>query len=257
VRNLYRYLALSDARPARLARKLYWRIVTFTLPTPRVIVKPMLWAFLAVRTVYYWLIRVFVCEPLFKAYCTRYGRGVRTGAHIHWVQGVGNIILGDNVLIDGKCSFLFAARFSDAPTLTVGDNTSISAGSAFTIGKRIEIGRNCRIASQVWILDSSGHTADPEARLAGLPPSPEDVRPVTIGENVWIGAYSIIFPGVSIGDGSVVSAASVVTSDVPPYTVVAGNPARRVGTLARPISRNSSADESGPARVSSKASVID
>lgn len=233
VSKVYRYLALSDDRPARLARKLYWGINTFTLPAPKVIVRPMLWAFLAVRHIYYWVIRVFICEPLFKAYCKQHGRGVRTGVFIHWVQGEGDIILGDDVEIDGKCSFMFAARFSPNPTLRIGDHTVIRA-SSFAVCKNITIGKHCLIASGVSMFESSGHRSDPEDRLAGLPPRPEDVRPITIGDNVWIGQGSTITPGVTIGEGSIVSAASVLLSDVPPYTVVAGYPARKIASLRNP-----------------------
>ena len=56
-------------------------------------------------------------------------------------------------------------------------------------------------------------------------------RPILVGDNVWIGSRSILLPGTTIGEGSVVSAASVVRGEVPPYTVVAGNPARPVGSL--------------------------
>jgi acetyltransferase-like isoleucine patch superfamily enzyme len=196
----------------------------------------MLWAFLALRSVYFFGKRLLICEPLFKAYCRRYGRGVRTGVYIHWVQGKGDIILGDDVLVDGKCTFSFAARFAARPTLIVGDHTEIGHNCRFSIGKQITIGRYCHVASDVWLLDSSGHPSDPEARLAGLPPSAEEVRPVVVEDNVWIGSRSVIFPGVTIGQGSIVSAASVVTTDVPPYTLVAGNPARKVRSLAaRPV----------------------
>jgi acetyltransferase-like isoleucine patch superfamily enzyme len=234
VSQLYRYLALSDNRPARLARRLYWGIATFTLPAPKVIVKPMLWAYLAIRSVYYWLMRVLICEPLFKAYCKQYGRGVRTDAHIHWVQGKGDIILGDYVEVDGTCSFAFAARFSPNPTLRVGDHTIIRGGTSFVVCKSIAIGKHCKIAGGVSMFESSGHPSDPEDRMAGLPPRFEDVRPITIGDNVWIGQRSIITPGVTIGEGSIVSAASVVLSDVPPYTVVAGYPARKIASLRNP-----------------------
>jgi acetyltransferase-like isoleucine patch superfamily enzyme len=84
------------------------------------------------------------------------------------------------------------------------------------------------------MFDSSGHPADPQTRLAGLPPDADDVKPITIGDNVWIGGRAIVYPGVTIGAHSVVAAGSVVTSDVPPCTVVAGNPARRVGQLPTP-----------------------
>ncbi|MBX9628794.1 MAG: hypothetical protein K2X82_33680 [Gemmataceae bacterium] len=104
----------------------------------------------------------------------------------------------------------------------------------FTVGKLIRIGRNCRIASEVVMFDSHGHPSDPERRRAGLPPDESDIKPVVIGDNVWIGRRAIIFPGVTVGAGSAISAGAVVTSDVPPETVVAGNPARRIGSLAAP-----------------------
>lgn len=234
--SLYQFLATSDHPAARAVRRLRRGILEVTLPAPRVVVKPMLWSFLCLRAAYFFGKRLLICEPLFKAYCRSYGRGVRTGVYIHWVQGKGEIILGDDVLVDGKCSFSFAARYAARPTLSVGDHTEIGHNCRFSVGKRIAIGRHCHIASDVWMLDSSGHPADPEARLAGLPPSPDEVRPVVIEDNVWIGSRSVIFPGVRIGEGSVVSAASVVTIDVPPNTLVAGNPARKVRSLvARPV----------------------
>jgi acetyltransferase-like isoleucine patch superfamily enzyme len=87
------------------------------------------------------------------------------------------------------------------------------------------------IAAETLIFDSSGHPSDPEGRLKRLPLRPEDVRPITIGDNVWIGQRSIITPGVVIGEGSIVWTASVVLNDVPPYTVVAGYPARQLASL--------------------------
>jgi acetyltransferase-like isoleucine patch superfamily enzyme len=57
------------------------------------------------------------------------------------------------------------------------------------------------------------------------------VKPVRIHDNVWIGRNAIVHPGVTIGEGSIVSAGAVVMSDVPPMSIVAGNPARKIGTL--------------------------
>ena len=146
---------------------------------------------------------------------TSCGRGVRTDVYIHWIQGRGNLIVGDDVLMDGKCSITFASRYSANPTLTIGDHSGIGHGCRFTIGKRITIGRHCRIAADVWMFDSSGHPLDAAARQAGDSPRPDDVRPITIGDNVWIGGRAIIHPGVTIGDHSIVSAGAVVMSDVP------------------------------------------
>jgi acetyltransferase-like isoleucine patch superfamily enzyme len=115
----------------------------------------------------------------------------------------------------------------------LGDGTGIGHNCSFTIGKQITIGRHCRIASGVSMFDTPGHPSDPEARLAGLPARTEEVVPISIGNNVWIGSRSIIYPGVTVGDGSVVAMGSVVMSNVAPNVLVAGNPARQVRSLAR------------------------
>jgi acetyltransferase-like isoleucine patch superfamily enzyme len=210
-------------------------VLNFGLPPiPRALTVPLLAVFLTLRSTYKFFVRVFICEPFFKAYCTKYGRGVHTGASLHWIMGRGQLIVGDNVRIDGKCTFSFAARFSDQPTLIIGDNTGISHGCHFTIGKKIVIGRQCRIANNVWIFDSPGHTADPIGRMAGLPPTDDEVVPVVIEDNVWIGRGAIIMKGVSIGQGSIVVAGSVVMMNVPPNTMVAGNPARQLRKLTDP-----------------------
>jgi amino acid adenylation domain-containing protein len=232
-RRLYRFLALSDHALARGARRIYWGLRTLSLPAPRVLVAPLRWAFIALRSVYFFLWRVFFCEPIFKSYCLHYGRRLHTGYFIHWVQGNGDIVIGDDVAIDGKCSFTFAARFTEHPTLSIGNRTGIGHNCMFTVGKQIRIGNQCRIASDVWMFDSGGHSLDPDARSLNIPLDSEAVRPIEIGDNVWIGRRSVIFPGVTIGEGSVVAACSVVMSSVPPYSLVSGHPAKVVGELER------------------------
>lgn len=225
------FLAASDHRVARSARAVRRGYQQFTLPVPVVVVRPMLWVYIGLRGAWYTFRRVFVAEPLFKAACTRYGRRVRTDIFVHWIQGKGQLILGDDVAVDGKCSFTFASRFAESPIFRVGDRSGIGHNCSFTIGKCIAIGADCRIASDVWMFDSPGHPSDPAARMAGHPTAEEEVRPVSIGNNVWIGRRCIIFPGVTIGENSIVVAGSVVMTSVQPNSIVAGNPARRIGTL--------------------------
>lgn len=229
--NWYRYLATSDNWKALAIRRVYRGLTNFSVPAPRLITIPILSLVISIRSTYYFFMRVFICEPLFKAYCTSYGRNLHTGVFLHWVQGKGDIILGDNVTLDGRSNIFFAARFSERPTLRIGDNSGFGHECAFSVAKEIRIGRHCRFASNIAIFDSSGHPAEPVARMNGAPPSSDDVRPVIIGDNVWVGTNCIIFPGVTIGDNSIVSAGSVVMSNVPPNTVVAGNPARMVRSL--------------------------
>jgi acetyltransferase-like isoleucine patch superfamily enzyme len=200
------------------------------MPVPRVLVTPVLWGYLAGRSVIHFARRVFIAEPLFRAYVSERGEGLHTGIYVHWIDGVGDIIVGKNVTFDGQSSIRFASRFVDRPKLIVGDGSALSHNCQITIGKQVKIGKHCRIASEVLIADSSGHPSEPSSRLAGAPPADEDVRPVTIGDNVWIGRRAIIMPGVTIGEGSVIASGAVVMTDIPPHTVAAGNPARRVAT---------------------------
>lgn len=91
---------------------------------------------------------------------------------------------------------------------------------------RVSIGDNCFLAPGVGIY-TAGHPIHPDIRNAG----PEYGISITIGDNVWIGAQSVICPGVHIGSGVVIGAGSVVTHDIPDMVVAAGNPCR----VIRPI----------------------
>src|SRR5215469_15250220 len=195
---LYRLIALSNHPIARMLRSVYRGVQTFSLPAPQFAVRPLLAVFLLVRGLYYFLVRVLVCEPLFKAYCTKVGRRVRTGEYIHWVSGSGRLIIGDDVLLDGKSSFMFAVRYANTARLSIGSHTIIGGGCSLTVGNEISIGNHCLIASGVYIFDSPGHPTNPVLRRSGHPARPEDVRPVKIEDNVWLGTNAIVFPGVTI-----------------------------------------------------------
>ncbi|RUW55735.1 CatB-related O-acetyltransferase [Mesorhizobium sp. M8A.F.Ca.ET.161.01.1.1] len=100
----------------------------------------------------------------------------------------------------------------------------------------LEIGSFCSIADEVMFLCSGNHpttcatTSFAPSKMLGKPPfkDPSGRRGITIGNDVWIGRRAIILPGVKIGDGGVVGAQATVTKDVPPYTIVGGNPAKTI-----------------------------
>lgn len=107
-------------------------------------------------------------------------------------------------------------------SIFLGNGTYLNRNTEIIAAKEVAIGRNCLISWDVLIMDTNQHG------LGGQSPA---ARPVKIGDRVWIGARAVILPGVTIGDGAVIGAAAVVTKDVPPHTVVAGNPARIIRTL--------------------------
>lgn len=108
--------------------------------------------------------------------------------------------------------------------IRIGANTRIH-GTCIHAYESITIGKNCLIAANCQIFDGSGHDlsfSDVENRINTRGVS----KPVLIEDNVWIGINSIILPGVTIGNGSVIAANSVVTKDIPPMVLAGGNPAK-------------------------------
>lgn len=124
------------------------------------------------------------------------------------------------------------AYFGTGDGLIVGDRSQIGQGSR--IGHGVVLGCDVIMGPDVVIFTGGHAYADPDnpINLQGATPN----RPVVVGDDVWIGTRVIVMPGVQIGAGAVVGAASVVTKDVPPYAVVAGNPARVIKWRREPSS---------------------
>jgi acetyltransferase-like isoleucine patch superfamily enzyme len=127
-----------------------------------------------------------------------------------------------------------------AGQVTIGKYALVN-GARIICDAAVEIGDYALISWNVVLMDSYRVPANPAARRELLRQVPfktprclegfVDARPVRIKQNVWIGFDACVLPGVTIGEGAVVGAKSVVAADVPPYSVVAGNPAVIIRTL--------------------------
>jgi maltose O-acetyltransferase len=110
--------------------------------------------------------------------------------------------------------------------LSIGEGTFINYGCSIAAQQQVEIGPHCNIGTYVIIMDNDFHHVEPERRHE-MP----DSAPITIGENVWLGARVTVLRGVTIGAGSVIGAHSVVVRDIPPRSVAVGVPARVIRTI--------------------------
>ena len=181
-----------------------------------------------------------------------------------WYDGIVpvNVVLDPDAYLEssyGLCRFR-----SRAPAgLRMGAGAAAYTGTMFDVGprgqisigrcsmvnvawlicdERIEIGDHVLISWNVVIMDTYRTSADPMVRRRLMqrfwreqvePDDAAQTRAVRIGHAAWIGFDSIVLPGVTIGDGAVIGCRSVVATDVPPYTVAAGNPARIIRSLPR------------------------
>lgn len=120
------------------------------------------------------------------------------------------------------------------PVLLIGRNVQINDSVHIGAIEHVSIGDHALIASRVFISDHNhGQYQQPDARSApDVAPSqrPLSSRPVRIGQKVWIGEQVCILPGVTVGDGAIIGANSVVTRDIPANAIAAGNPARVIRT---------------------------
>jgi acetyltransferase-like isoleucine patch superfamily enzyme len=184
-----------------------------------------------VRESWVWGRRFFWNEPLFRSQCESIGTDFRM-EELPYMGGTGRIVIGDRVVLSGWISIGFSNQIVDRPEFVVGDGTFIGHRVGFNIGRSIHIGSHCYIASGCSITDMDGHPVDAADRRAGKPTPPEGCKPIVIGDDVWVGFHVLILKGVTIGPRSIIAAGSVVTRDIPPDSVVAGNPARVVKQLA-------------------------
>jgi acetyltransferase-like isoleucine patch superfamily enzyme len=135
---------------------------------------------------------------------------------------------GSNPLVPWQPCLLSTRR--PGASISIGDACGLS-GTAIIAETSVEIGNRVLIGSNTVIVDTDFHPLEPAARACG--DATQVSRPVRISDDVFVGTQVLILKGVTIGEGAVVGARSVVTRDVPSYTIVAGNPARQVGKVSR------------------------
>ena len=163
-----------------------------------------------------------VTSPLYLHAVNKVGKGVRTLGRPR-IENFGYMQLGDDVLVR---SVNVPVELCTGPgaRLEIGSGVRLNYGVSIGATGSIQVGNRVRIGPYAMIVDTDFHDAYDRSKR----PPP---RPVTIADDVWIGAKASILPGVTIGRGAIIGTGAVVTKDVPEFAVVAGVPARVVKQL--------------------------
>jgi len=164
-------------------------------------------------------------------YGVRYGRRVTFGRrviinHKFVFRGKGRLFIGDDVNMWSHGEKNGFYTFSPGALIHVGSRSRLN-GITVQCKKQVFIGEDCLIGSAI-LIDTDFHSVSFDHRND---PAHIKSRPIRIGDKVWLAGQSAVLKGVTIGDRAVVGFRAVVTRDVPPDTIAAGNPAREIGTI--------------------------
>ena len=145
------------------------------------------------------------------------------------VIGKDRISIGDNSWFGQDSEVIvYHTHFKDElhSKLTIGNNVRCTSRCRITCAGRTTIGNNVLIAPDVFITDHN-HGMNPEMP-GGYSPQPIIIKDVNVEDGVWLGQRVCVMPGVTVGAHSIIGANSVVTHDIPPYSIAVGAPARVV-----------------------------
>lgn len=202
-------------------------VLTFRLPVPRLFF-PILRVIYAVRLalpeIFNRVMVVFIREPLLRSRCEQVGKRLRL-ERLPDISGHSRIRIGDDVYISGLLT-IASGRMLDDPELTIGDRVFIGHGSIIKVNRSVVIEEGVLVAQGCYIADCDDHPLDRKLRMEGAPAPVEKIKAVHIGRGAWLGRGCYVLKGVTVGEGAVIGAASVVTTDVPAFSIAVGNPAR-------------------------------
>lgn len=149
------------------------------------------------------------------------------------IRGKKYIEFGTNLTTGIGCRIEAYPYKEEKTIIKLGNNVQINDYVHIGAVGSITIGNNVLMASKIYITDHNhGSYNDMESDSPKVPPIDRRpvIKPVIIGDNVWIGESACIMPGVTIGEGAIIGALSVVTKDIPPYSIAVGVPAKVIKT---------------------------
>lgn len=210
--------------------------------------RPLGAVFYHIRDFWIWGKSFFTSRLIYEQmlrYRCNVGSHVQLDGDAPWIYGDGSITVGNDVRIGNRNTWIVGLKVFDNARLEIGDGATLGYMNVISVAKSVRIGRHCLFAGEVKILDNNSHSLDFEQRRQHAPLKPDEVAPVVIEDDVWIGTNCIVLKGVTIGKGAVIASSSVVTGDIPAFTVAAGNPARVVKKIEPYFSQDSHAVKPG------------
>lgn len=160
--------------------------------------------------------------PLWLRDVDEVGAGVRTLGRPR-IENHGRMVIGARTLLR-SVNVPVELATEEGAELLIGEDVRLNYGVSVGVRGRVVIGDRARLGPYAMVIDSAYH----DVHDRNVRPAPQ---PITLAPDVWVGAKASVMPGVNVGRASIVGTAAVVTRDVPPFTIVAGVPAKKVGEV--------------------------
>jgi acetyltransferase-like isoleucine patch superfamily enzyme len=158
----------------------------------------------------------------------RFGKNSFIGPGYAIAPVLRGVALGENVII-GRNAWFDISKYTRGGQILIGDGTQIGRNAVLSACKKISIGKKCLVSYGATFVDHDHDVFDLE--ISPMDAGITNGKEVIVEDECFIGAHSFILKGVRLGRHCVVGASSVVTKSFPPYSVIAGNPARLIRTL--------------------------
>ena len=245
INNFIRKIKKSDRLHYRIIRGFLRGILR---PTPPLLPKFLKPIFRVIYEIHFGLIAigrtllvVLYRHPVFQSRCASIGKNVVID-RLPFISGHVDVHIGNNVWLGGGLNVISGASL-ERPQFIVKDHAELGWNVVVSVSQEVVIEEYARVSYDCRISDNDGHPREADLRAASKPVHVRDIRPVRVGRYAWVGNGTHIMKGVTIGEGAIIGANSVVITDIPPYCLALGNPAevyfRNVGRPSKKAAADS------------------
>lgn len=177
------------------------------------------------------LLRMFYYTPLFKSQLKSEPKNLLVYDGLPLILGKLDIEIGENSRISAATTFAGRGAAKTTPLLKIGENVDIGWQTGISVGNKIIIGNNVRIAGRSTLSGYPGHPLNAQRRASGEPEDDEQVGDIILEDDVWLATGVNVMANVRIGKGTIVACGSVVTKDLPANVLAGGVPAKVIRYL--------------------------
>jgi len=221
----------SESDLGRFCRKWVKKIINPQMPVIPLLHHSLYSLHIFIVNVFADLLRITYFTPLFKSQIKGSKQSLYLYSGMPLLLGNLEISLGDGVRMSGITTFCGRSSSIGTNQLIIGDNVDIGWQNSISVGTKVIIESDVRLAGKVFLAGYPGHPINSIDRAAGKPDLDEQVGDIIIKQGAWLGTGVTVLAGVTIGKGAIIGASAVVTKDIPDNCIAAGNPARVVKSI--------------------------